>query len=59
MRPPLSLVVLAGLAIVALAGMPLVGRQALPLSVLTEVGGSDPAAIIFWQIRVPRALAAF
>ncbi len=33
--------------------------QALPLSVLGDPRGTDPAAIIFWQIRVPRVLAAF
>jgi iron complex transport system permease protein len=39
--------------------MPLVGRQALPLSVVTDFLGTDPAAVIFWQIRVPRVVAAF
>jgi len=39
--------------------MPLVGINALPLSVLADPRGTDPAAIIFWQIRVPRVLAAF
>jgi iron complex transport system permease protein len=47
------------LAALALVLLPLLGRQALPFSVLFEYGSSDPAAIIFWQIRVPRALAAF
>ncbi len=59
MKTSLRLVILGGLAAIALAAMPLVGRQALPLSVLADFGGTDPAAIIFWQIRVPRALAAF
>jgi len=58
-KTSLRLVILGGLAAIALAAMPLVGRQALPLSVLADFGGTDPAAIIFWQIRVPRALAAF
>jgi iron complex transport system permease protein len=35
-----------------------VGMQALPFSVLLDPRGTDPAAIIFWQIRVPRVLAA-
>lgn len=59
MKPRLRLTVIGGLAALALAAMPLVGRHALPLSVLWETHGSDPTVIIFWQIRVPRALAAF
>ena len=59
MRPPLRLVVLAAVAFVVLALMPLLGQQALPLSVLGDPRGGDPAAVIFWQIRVPRVLAAF
>ena len=59
MKTPLRLAVLGGMAALTLAAVPLVGRQALPFSVLLDFGGSDPAAIIFWQIRVPRALAAF
>jgi len=58
-KSPLRLAAIGGLTALVLAGMPLVGRQALPLSVLFDIGGSDSAAIIFWQIRVPRALAAF
>ena len=59
MKTPLRLTAVAGLAAFALVLLPLLGRQALPFSVLFEYGNSDPAAIIFWQIRVPRALAAF
>ena len=59
MKTPLRFAVLGGLAVLALAAMPLVGRQALPLSALLDIRGVDPAGIIFWQIRVPRALAAF
>ncbi len=59
MKTSLRLAVLGGLAALALAVVPLVGRQALPFSVLFDFGGGDPATIIFWQIRVPRALAAF
>ncbi|MCW8985283.1 MAG: iron ABC transporter permease [Thermoanaerobaculales bacterium] len=59
MKTPLRLVVLGGLAIFGLAALPLVGRQALPLSALFDLQGVDPAGVIFWQIRVPRALAAF
>jgi len=39
--------------------IPLVGRHTLPLSVLADPWGTDPAAVIFWQIGGSRALAAF
>jgi iron complex transport system permease protein len=53
------LAALAVFAVLALVAMPLVGRHALPLSVVSDFWGDDPAAIIFWQIRVPRVVAAF
>jgi iron complex transport system permease protein len=59
MRTSLRLAALGGLAVLALAVLPLVGRQALPFSALFDFYGVDPAGVIFWQIRVPRALAAF
>ncbi len=59
MKASVRLALLGGLAVLAVAAMPLIGRQALPLSVVTGYGGGDPAVVIFWQIRVPRALAAF
>jgi iron complex transport system permease protein len=59
MRTSLRLAALGGLAVLALAVLPLVGRQALPFSALFDFHGVDPAGVIFWQIRVPRALAAF
>ena len=59
MRTSLRLALLGGLAVLALAVLPLVGRQALPLSALFDFRGIDPSGVIFWQIRVPRALAAF
>jgi iron complex transport system permease protein len=58
-RAPLRLAILGGLAVLTLAIVPLVGRQVLSFSVFRDLGGNDPAAVIFWQIRVPRALAAF
>jgi iron complex transport system permease protein len=39
--------------------MPLLGMQALPLATIFDLRGTEPAAVIFWQIRVPRVLAAF
>ena len=59
MRPPLRLAVLTVVVAAVVVVLPLVGIQALPLSVLGDPRGTDPAAIIFWQIRVPRVLAAF
>ena len=59
MKSSMRLALLAGLSLLALALVPLVGRQMMPLSVLLDFEGADRAAVIFWQIRVPRALAAF
>ncbi len=59
MTPRVRLVVLGVAALAVIALMPLIGVHALPLSVLFDPRGTDPAAIIFWQIRVPRVLAAF
>jgi len=56
--PFAKLAVLGVAATAVIALMPLIGLQALPLSVLFDPNGTDPAAIIFWQIRVPRVLAA-
>jgi len=57
-RPYLRLTVLGVAAVAVVAVMPLVGVQPVSLSVLLDPRGSDPAAVIFWQIRVPRVLAA-
>jgi len=53
------LALLGAAVVTVVALMPLVGMQALPFSVLFDPRGTDPAAVIFWQIRVPRVLAAF
>ncbi len=58
MKPGVKLGLLGVAALVVVAVMPLVGMQALPLSVVLDPRGADPAAVIFWQIRVPRVLAA-
>jgi iron complex transport system permease protein len=51
--------VLLGTAVVMVVMcLPLVGMQMLPLSVLFDPRGATPEAVIFWQIRVPRVLAA-
>lgn len=59
MKSSTRLILLGALALLFLAAMPLVGRRMLPIEVLSLVGSEEPAAVIFWQIRVPRALAAF
>lgn len=59
MSPALRLAALGCLAVAVIAIMPLMGHVALPLAVLGDPRGTDPAALIFWQIRVPRVLAAF
>ncbi len=59
MRPRLVLCLLGMFALFVLVLMPLVGIHQLPLSVIGDPRGTDPSAIIFWQIRVPRVLAAF
>ena len=46
-------------AVVVLLTAPLIGPVSLPLSALTDPFGSDPSSRIFWQIRVPRVVAAF
>ena len=57
---PRSVLILLGLCAVVVIGVtPLVGIHSLPLSVIGDPRGTDPSAIIFWQIRVPRVLAAF
>ena len=58
MRPALRLVVLGTIVAVVVVVLPLVGLQALPFSVLFDPRGTTPEAVIFWQIRVPRVLAA-
>lgn len=59
MSSALRLAALGCFALAVVALMPLVGQLALPPSVLLDPRGGDPAAVIFWQIRVPRVLAAF
>jgi iron complex transport system permease protein len=57
-KPSYRLAALAVFTVAVVALMPLVGGTAIPLTVLGDPRGTDPAAIIFWQIRVPRVLAA-
>lgn len=59
MKAPQRLLILGVVAVGVVLIMPLIGIQILPLSVVASPRGTDPAALIFWQIRVPRVLAAF
>lgn len=58
MSPQLRLALLGVTVVAVVACLPLVGMQTLPLSVLFDPRGMTPEAVIFWQIRVPRVLAA-
>jgi iron complex transport system permease protein len=42
-----------------LAGAPLVGGQTIPLSAVLHPVSTDPAAMIFWEIRLPRVCLAW
>ena len=53
----LVLLVVGSLAVLAVA--PFVGLEVLPLEVVSRPGGGDAVAVIFWQLRLPRVLAAF
>ena len=55
----LLLGVLGLLAISVLVGAPFVGINTTPLSAVFESGSFSKEGEIFWQIRVPRVLAAF
>jgi len=57
LRIRLWLLLLAALVVVLAA--PLIGTVPLPLATLLDPGGSDPAARILWQIRMPRVAGAF
>lgn len=46
-------------AAAVLLGAPFVGPVPIPVAAVAELAGGDPAARIFWQIRVPRVAAAF
>jgi iron complex transport system permease protein len=53
----LGLLVAASMATVVLT--PFVGVEDVAVDVVMRPGGSDAASVIFWQLRVPRVLAAF
>ena len=46
-------------AVVVLLTAPLIGPVSLPFAAIADPLGSDPSSRIFWQIRVPRVVAAF
>lgn len=45
-------------SLVLLCALPFVGPHVVPLSAVMRAPADDPAALIFWSIRVPRLLAA-
>jgi len=55
----LRLVVLAAAATAVLLCAPFFGIESLSLDVLGQGPADGPEAIIFWQIRIPRVVAAF
>lgn len=59
MRPRVGILLLAAAAAVTLLAAPLIGVEPIPLVTLLEPRGTEPAAVILWQIRLPRVLAAF
>jgi iron complex transport system permease protein len=59
MSPSARLGLLLAASFAALALTPFVGIESVPLDVVARPGASDSAAVIFWQLRVPRVLAAF
>jgi iron complex transport system permease protein len=56
-RAWLPLLLLLSLAVLAVA--PLVGGRSLPLEAILERDPGDPAATIFWDIRLPRVVLAW
>lgn len=52
------LLTLVAASLVVLAVAPFVGIERVGLDVLLRPWGSDPAAVIFWQLRLPRLAAA-
>ena len=52
-----AIIALAALAVVILS--PWWGMEPLNWSVLGDIRAHTPAGVIFWQIRIPRTLAAF
>ena len=57
-KTPLLLMLAIG-SLAALALAPLVGGQAVPWSAVFHPGDDDPAAMIFWEIRLPRVCLAW
>jgi len=59
LRPAFGILLLAAAAAVTLLASPLIGVEPIPLVTLLDPRGTEPAAVILWQIRLPRVLAAF
>jgi iron complex transport system permease protein len=56
--PARRLALLAVISLAVLCGAPFVGVESLPLEAVTDPGGDTMAAVILWQIRIPRVLGA-
>lgn len=59
MKPYGWLVLFAAGSAVVLLGAPLVGPRMVPLEAIFSPRPGDPAAMIFWDIRLPRACLAW
>ncbi len=59
MTPARRLVVLVAGSLAVLAVAPFFGVETLPLDVVRSPRGTDAASVIFWQLRLPRVVAAF
>lgn len=49
---------LAVVSVAVASVLPFIGIESLPLGVVADPGGESVPAVIFWQIRVPRVVAA-
>jgi iron complex transport system permease protein len=58
MKPSTRLGLLAAVSLATVLVAPFVGVEDIGLDVVTRPGAADPAAVIFWRLRLPRVLAA-
>jgi len=58
MTPGRRVILIAAACMVVVVLVPFVGMEPVPPSVVADFQGDSVAAVIFWQIRVPRVLAA-
>ncbi len=58
MTPGRRIMVLAAGSLAVAAVLPFVGMETLPFGVVFDPGGDSVASVIFWNIRLPRVVAA-